>query len=817
MNSSLWGEDFEIKEPDTKKIINKIKKPKKVKEMTAEKAIKSKKISIDEKLKIIETNVIRILGVYKNNTLVIKDKPTLVNYIDNAIKNGIIAIDTETNRSLDYLTCKLMGACIYTPGMLQAYIPVNHVNRYTGERLDWQLTENDIKEQFNRLNNLKVVAHNGKFDYQVLHCTTGWDMPLYWDTMIASRILNENEEAGLKKQYITKIDPSIEKYDIEHLFNIDYELVDPDLFALYAAPDPMMTFKLYELQKKIFEEEGHERLYKLFMDVEMPIVKISADMELTGICLDLDYCKRLQLKYHFLLDDLNKKLDEEVAKLKPQIDAWRLTSEANTPQVDKKTGAKTKPKTQQLSEKPLLTSPTQLAILFYDVLKVPVIDKKSPRGTSKEILEKMNLPLAKTLLEFKAFEKLVTSFIDTLPDLLSPKDNRVHAHFNQLGTVTGRFSCTEPNLQQVPAKNKEIRMMFKASDGYMLVGSDFSAQEPRLFANYSMDDSMLDAFKHDRDVYATLGQGVYGCDYWYCMEHHEDGTDNPDGKKRRKAMKGLYLGISYGMGVPSIAAKLGVSIDEAQKIINDFYKSFPKAKKWMDKTHDEVRELGYVEDFWGRRRRLPDVKLPRYTVKYSKFNTDTSFNPLLGSKNKISNDKVLNKYKLLVEDCKSKRDFDTLCANASKDGIYIEDNSGFISQAERQSVNAKVQGGAATMSKKAMINLSKDEELKKYGFKMLICVHDEIIGECKEEYAKECSERLSYIMSNCVPELTVKFKCDPTIEYHWNEQDYNATIKNEYEKLCEKMSKEDAKKYILDTHIESTKDKLLECIGEATC
>lgn len=808
----LWGEDFEIKD-DTKKILEKVKKPKKVKEMTAEKAIKSKKLSIDEKLKIIETNVNRILGVYKNNTLVIKDKPTLVNYIDNAIKNGIVAIDTETNRSLDYLTCKLMGACLYTPNMLQAYIPINHVNRYTGERLEWQLTEDDIKEQFSRLNGVKVVAHNGKFDYQVLHCTTDWDMPLYWDTMIAARILNENEEAGLKKQYITKIDPSIEKYDIEHLFNIEYEVVDPDLFALYAAPDPMMTFKLYELQKKIFEEEGHEKLYKLFMEVEMPIVKISADMELTGICLDLDYCKRLQHKYHILLDDLNKKLENEVTKIKPQIDAWRLTPDANYHPSEG--GGKSK--NEQLAEKPLLTSTTQLAILFYDVLKVPTIDKKHPRSTGKEVLEKIDLPLAKTLLEFKAFEKLVTAFIDVLPDLLSPKDNRVHAHFNQLGTATGRFSCAEPNLQQIPAKNKEIRMMFRASEGHMLVGSDFSAQEPRLFANYSMDESMLDAFKNDRDVYATLGKGVYNCDYWHCMEHYEDGTPNPDGKKRRKAMKGLYLGISYGMGVPSIAAKLGVTIDEAQKIINDFYKSFPNAKKWMDKTQEEAHAQGYVEDFWGRRRRLPDIKLPRYTVKYSKFNSNTSFNPLLGSKNKFSNDDILNKYRILLEDCKSRKDFNTLCTKAGKEGIYIEDNSGFISQAERQSVNAKVQGGAATMSKKAMINLYNDEELKKYGFKMLICVHDEIIGECKEEYVKECSERLSYIMSNCVPELTVKFKCDPTIEYRWNEEEYCVAIKNEYEKLCAKMSKEDAVKQIIDTHIESTSEKLLEYIGEIPC
>ena len=149
--------------------------------------------------------------------------------------------------------------------------------------------------------------HNGKFDYQVIKCTTGKQLKVYWDTMIGTRILDENEKsAGLKQQYIAKIDPSIEKYSIDHLFEgVEYAVVDPEVFALYAATDAYMTYKLYEWQKKQFEKPGHERLYKLFLDVEMQVMEVAAEMELTGICIDSEYAQRLSKKYHDKLDALN--------------------------------------------------------------------------------------------------------------------------------------------------------------------------------------------------------------------------------------------------------------------------------------------------------------------------------------------------------------------------------------------------------------------------------------------------------------------------------------------------------------------------------
>ena len=817
---SLWGDEFVIEDSakQAKSLLKKIEKPKK----TEQQILKSKNTSIEDKLRIIYNNVNRILGVYKENTLVIKDKETLSNYIDKAIENNIIAIDTETNNSLDPLTCKLMGPCLYTPGMKNAYIPINHVNYKTGERLPWQLTEDDIYEQFSRLNNVTIITHNGKFDYEVLKCTTDWDMPVYWDTYIGARIINENERAGLKEQYIEKIDSSIEKYSIDHLFDIEYALVDPDIFALYAATDSFMTYKLYELQKSIFEKPGNEKLYNLFMNVEMAVMPVVASMELTGINLDEEYCKRLSEKYNNKLAEVDKKIDAELNKLSDKMLQWRLTPEANFKPKSTKPNKNgeyklQKSKNEQLKDPPELSSPTQLAILLYDVLGVEVVDKNNPRGTGEEILQKLKdkYYICNLILEKRGLEKLLNAFIDSLPKMRSKRDNKIHSDFKQLGTDTGRFSCSNPNLQQIPSSNKEIRMMFKASDGYVLVGSDYSQQEPRLLTAYSEDEKLLDAYNNGKDMYATMGMGVYNNDYWDNMEHYEDGTPNIEGKKRRSLMKKLLLGLMYQMGPKTLSENLNCSIDEANKIVRDFYTGFPKVQKWIKETEENASKLGYVEDFWGRRRRLPDILLPKVEVKSSKFND--SFNPLLGSKNIVSNIDIelINKYKNKADNCKSFKDFNMLKSQAEKEGIYIKDNSGFISKSMRQCVNARVQGGAATMTKKAMISIYNDKEINDLGFRLLIGVHDELIGECPKENKEKVAERLSYLMKNVVPELKVPFKCDAEIEEHWYENDYSHLIQDEYKHLLnEGKSKNEAILEVYNNHTESEFSKIEEYCNE---
>lgn len=465
---SLWGDDFVVEKIPTKKVIKKVNNPKDPTQIIKQ-TRKASGLSLTDRLELIRKEVIRVLGRYADNTQVIHTREDLHKYIDLAISNGIIAIDTETNNSLEPITCKLMGPCIYTPGGKNVYIPINHVNPVTRELLPNQCTEQDIKEEFSRLSDTKILMHNGKFDYQVIKCTCGIELSVYWDTMLGVRILDENEKrAGLKEQYIDKIDSSVEKYSIDHLFkDIEYAVVDPDLFALYAATDAYMTYKLYEWQLAQFNKPGNERIKALLLNIEMPVMTIAAEMELAGMEIDADYSKRLSEKYHNKLQDVVDKTNVELEKLRPIIEEWRKTPEANFhPQSKKpnKFGEYTlqKSKSEQLADPPQLTSPTQFAILLYDVLKTPVIDKKSPRGTGEEIIKQIPQPVCKLLLEQRGLEKLIGTYIDKLPTCVCSKDNRLHAHFNQLGTDTGRFSSSDPNLQNIPSKSKNIRMMFTA-------------------------------------------------------------------------------------------------------------------------------------------------------------------------------------------------------------------------------------------------------------------------------------------------------------------------------------------------------------------
>lgn len=809
---SLWGEEFNI--PDSKAQIKTIKKKEsKPKDISIDKAITSTKIPLSDRLALINQEVKRVLSVYSDRTQIIKTKEEFHSYITDAINNGFIAVDTETNKSLDPLTCKLMGLCLYIPNHKNTYIPVNHTD-INNNKYSWQITEDEIKEELSRLNNTKIIMHNGKFDYEVLKCTCNIELEVYWDTMIAARLLNENERAGLKEQYISKIDPSIEKYSIEKFFkNVDYNYVNPEIFALYAATDAFMTYKLYELQEKEFK--NYDRLYNLFMTVEMPILKVAADMELLGVNIDAEYADRLSKKYHKKLDDIDDKIKLEFDKLKNKIEDWRKTPEANYRSKKVVNGVEkySKSKSEQFPDDINVESSTQMSILFYDILNVGVIDKDNPRGTGEDILNQIKHPLSKLILDRRSLSTLINSFIDKLPKNLSEVDHRLHGHFNQLGTDTGRFSSSDPNLQNIPANESSIRLMFIPTNGYTMIGSDYSAQEPRLLAAYSQDDFMVKSLNDGKDPYSTIAVGVYHNNYEDNLEEYPDGSLYLEGKHRRKSIKKLLLGIMYGMQIPAIAELLDTSQADAKDILNDFYNGFPKIKVWMDDSINNAKKYGYVEDLWGRRRRLPDILLPEYEFK----STKNDFNPLIGSKNVYSNldqDKI-NYYLSKLKNSRSKKDSDYIISEALKDNISIKRNGGFISRAERQCVNARIQGGASTMTKKAMLLIHNDEEMKKYGFRLLIAVHDELIGECPIEYSEKAKDRLSYLMRIAAqPECNIKMKCDALIFPRWYYDIYSTEISDRYKELLEKYDKDKSFDIIKEEYSEMTDNDLEEILFE---
>ena len=499
MDIGLFGADFNIDitkpKSDVKQLLKKLD-PESTESTTqsTEKILKSKKLSIQERLEIINDKVIKILGKQRHNTVVIRSLDDFITYIDKAIKNGVIAVDTETNNSLDPVTCKLMGLCLYTPGKQQAYIPINHVDWQSEELLPNQLTEEDCRQQLQRIkdSNTFVIMHNGKFDYEVIKTTCHIDLPPNWDTMVAARLLDENELAGLKYQYTTKIDPSQSKYDIESLFeNVQYAFVDPEIFALYAATDSMMTYKLYLWQLPFMTSPELEKLYWVFLNIEMPIVVVTAEMELKGVSINTKFGKKLKIKYKQQLTELDTEIEKELEKLKPQVLEWRedetrggAYSKMYMPKKSKKSQAELeatytaiepdqipsgkkdklgkdvmiknpnagrrykfgKKAADMLSDPINLASPAQLAILFYDILGCPVVSKKAPRGTGESELEAIaekrpDLQICKLILKRRGIVKLITTYIDVIPDLVKHwPDGRIRFHLNAQGTDTGRYS-----------------------------------------------------------------------------------------------------------------------------------------------------------------------------------------------------------------------------------------------------------------------------------------------------------------------------------------------------------------------------------------
>ena len=854
---NLWGDDDEEeivvkKKEKTKKTLEKIAKPKKVKEAkeTVEKVIKSKGISLEEKLDLITKEVLRVLGKQKENIVVIKNKERYINYIQNAIKQGKIAVDTETNNSLDPITCKLMGLCLYYPGAKQAYIPVNHRNWRTGERLDWQLNEQDIKEGLQLLidSNIEEEYHNGKFDREVLICTCDIEMPVNKDTMLAAKLIDENEHsAGLKQQYISKVDPDQEKYSIDHLFEgVEYADVDPDIFALYAATDSLMTDKLGDWQEPILKSKEYVRVDNLYHETEIPLVPALAEMELNGMFVDQEYAQRLSKKFHNKLDKIDSNIDELLKSINGVIEEWKLTPSALNKQMKKQSEKQranalksanyndslwkyengiwyklSNSKIEQLDDvltPNSLASPTQLAILLYDILKAPIVNEEKPTATGEEELtniikaaEKSNNGIIKDLceliLERRECVKLLSTYIDSIPEIAKRwPDGRARTHFNQYGAQTGRLSSSDPiNFQNIPSHEKSIRLLFRAAPGNRIIGADFSAQEPRLVAHYSQDENMLNAYLNKQDLYSVIASQSFNVPYEDCLEFYPEGTEivfegkkvvcgykthlNTEGKNRRTQAKSILLGLLYGRGAASIGEQIGKSREEAQEIVDKFFTAFPKVKKWIDESIEFCRKNGYVEDVGGRRRRLPDIQLPQYTIRYIDKNmANGDFNPFIGCANRTTSDKLIKTYQDKLSKIKSRKQYEEIKQEALQNGIEIINNGGFISQAERQCVNARVQGGAATLTKSALIMIYNDQRLKNLGAKLINCVHDEILIEAPVENSELAAQYLCEDMIESAKKYVpvVPMSVDAYNVSNWYQDELEAIIQKEYKKLIEK-------------------------------
>ena len=705
---------------------------------------------IDMMISMAETK----LKHYKEDYDLIRDKESLHEYIDLCIKNGECAIDTETT-GLNPLLADIVGVCLYTKGKKAVYIPINHKSHITNVRTSNQLTEKEVAEELKRFNG-KWIMHNSKYDIRVIRHCLGLNLKCYWDTMLAGYCIDENESHRLKDLHLKYCDSKdTESLTFDKLFNgIRFDYVPIKVAYLYAAGDAIKTFELYEYQKTVLNRRRLAGPYNVFMNIEMPLVEVVADMEDRGVCLDFEICDKLLEKYTNIRKERLEQANKAISMYQEQIDEYKMKNPNN-----------------KLSDPISLSSPTQLAILFYDILKLESPDKKSQRGTGEEILKHFakgkEKNLCEAILGMRNVDKLLNTYIEKMPNI-ALKDGRIHASFNQYGAKTGRFSSSDPNLQNIPSHNKEIRQMFKAQDGYILLGADYSQQEPMVTSYLSKDKKMQDAFIHGKDIYSTIASLAFNKSYEDCLEFRPDGTTNVLGKERRTQAKSIVLGVLYGRQIPSIAEQLGVSTKQAQVIYDKVLSAFTGLANFIDESQDMARKYGYVTTAWGRRRHLTDMQLEPYEFKYS--GNRVSFDPLNfneDSSNEVP-ERIKKEYIERLNKCKFYNDRLKIENELRSQGITVSYYTNKISQAERQCVNARVQGSAADMAKLAMISINNDEKMKELGFHLLIQVHDEVIGECPEENAKECAERLSYLMRTAPSHLIkLPFKCDVDFTYNW--------------------------------------------------
>lgn len=620
----------------------------------------------------------------------IRTPERLKEYMDHCKQSGEYVLDVETT-GLDIYNDILVGICLYTPGETSAYVPFNHTDLQNVRVAD-QMSEEQVKDimiPYLQDQELRCINHNIKFDNKKL----AWDwkqviVNIYWDTQIAGNVLNENEPHKLKpmyNKYILHGKGSGEDY--KDLFDgIPFNYVPIDIATVYGANDGFKTYALYKFQAQYLREdhprEDFRKMYYVFREVEMPLIPLCTDMEMRGVEIREDFAKELS-------EDFNKELVEVEAKCDAYVEQFKqyILDHNNLMRLTKGTC------------KINYSSPQQVAALFYDIFKLKSVSRKEPRGTGDKIIQKF-LSTAKKkdtkksrefaeFLEnyqrFKEIKKLLGTYVDKIPQVKEPKINAVYTTYNQYGAKTGRFSSSDTvskiNLQNIPSKEKRIRKIFKARDGYKLVGGDFSQIEPRVLAFLSGDESMINAYKEGKDLYAIMGSQVYQLPYEDCREFYPDGTVNAEGKHRRTTMKSVLLGIMYERGATAIGEQFNKSAEWAQQLIDNFYKSFPKINQYRLKIENMAETYGYVTTITGRKRRLPDMQL---------------------------------------ED---------------KDDYRYQ-------EAHRQSLNSVIQGSSADIMKLSMIAIYNDPRYKALDCHMIITVHDELIMEVPEDHIKEGAELL---------------------------------------------------------------------------
>ena len=577
---------------------------------------------------------------------------------------GFVCLDTETT-SVNEISAKLVGLSFAVEEGEAFYVPVPYHKEWEGDDFEKTLkVVNKFKEVYESEKILKI-GQNIKYDMMVL---ANYGIHLegkMFDTMIAHYILAP--ELRHNMDYLAEVYLKYRTIHIDALIGSGkkqrsmHEL-DPKEVYEYAAEDADVTLKL----KNILEKELHEKgLYKLFEEVEMPLVPVLARMERNGARIDEASLAETSKTFTQRMEAIEKEIREMAG--------------------------------QELN----ISSPKQIGELLFDRLKIDSKPKKTKTGqyvTDEATLLalKSKHPIVEKILDYRGYKKLLSTYIDALPLLVNPRTGHIHTSYNQAVTATGRLSSSNPNLQNIPIRDengKEVRKAFIPDEGELFFSADYSQIELRLMAHLSQDKNMVEDFNSGHDIHQATASKIFKVPL-------EEVTST----MRRKA-KTANFGIIYGISAFGLAERMEVSRSEAKQLIDEYFATYPGVKEYMEKSIEKARQMGYTETLLGRRCQLPDIN---------------------------SRNAVVRGY------------------------------------AERNAINAPIQGTAADIIKVAMIHI--DQRMREEGLKskMILQVHDELNFSVVPEEKEQLQALVIHEMENAI-KLSVPLYADCGWGENWLE------------------------------------------------
>ena len=498
----------------------------------------------------------------------VENEDELRQLCDFFITKEFVSIDTETT-STDAISAELVGLSFSVEERKAFYVavPANYEEALKIVQIFKPLYESD---------KIIKIGQNIKYDYEVL---TRYGVTLQgkmFDTMIAHYLIQP--ELHHNMDYMAETLLGYQTIHIEELLGPKgkkqknmRDLSPTDIYE-YAAEDADITLRLKNVLEPRLKELGVE---ELFWNIEMPLVRVLADMELNGVCLDTE-----------ALQDTSKIFTERMKQYEQEI-------------------------YKEAGEEFNISSPKQVGDILFGKLQIMDKPKKTKTGqyvTSEEVLQSLEnkSPIVRNILNYRGMKKLLSTYIDALPKLINPRTGHIHTSFNQALTATGRLSSSDPNLQNIPVRTddgKEIRKCFIPEEGCLFFSADYSQIELRIMAHLSEDENMMEAFREGHDIHRATAAKIWHVD-----------IDKVTDAQRKKA-KQANFGIIYGITTYGLAQRMDIPNGEAKELIEGYFRTFPKVQAYMEHAKEVARAKGYAETLFHRRRYLADINSRNATVR----------------------------------------------------------------------------------------------------------------------------------------------------------------------------------------------------------